>query len=78
MDPILLPALFRQLHNSEKLMGGEDLAPNLPRESQLLLGAPPPKSSKLLGSFPVVNCPESIKKDLSRQAWLNVSLFLCI
>lgn len=62
MDQIILPALFGQLHNFQELKRGKDLAPNLPGESQLLLRVPPPKSSELLGSFPVSNCLEHIKK----------------
>lgn len=60
MDQIILPTLFGQLHNFKELKWGEDLAPNRPGESQLLFRVTPPKSSELLGSFPVSNCLESI------------------
>lgn len=69
MYQILLPALFGQLHDFQELKWGEDLAPNLPGESQLLLRAPL-KSSELSGSFPVANCPESILKKRSVEASL--------
>lgn len=62
MDQILLPALSGQLHDFQEFMRGEDLALNLPGESQLLLGAAPPKSSELSGSFRAANCPGNIYK----------------